>query len=500
MHILGGPGSGKSKLLEFLIRHDVDRLLEDELNGIDPKQGRSCGLCFLDASDNGATIQKVIAYCEEVGFEKVLVIDPNTHYTHKKLPAINPFSKYETFWSMSIDSLVDVFTVVFEVEDRSKTSFINTYLGALSGLIQFAGLTASDLSCFTVSPNKKDDKEAEIELSVQEKRRQQIYRLVEEKIKSNDFPGIWRDIAYTHLANVKNAYSSIPNFVREAGSTARRLNVLAFNPILKLIFGHRQGVNFDKLVSEGWVILVNVSGRRHLGQLENRLLGTVVVNQIISSILRIEDKGRSKPYYLYIDEAGDFMTYTLAEILEKHRKIGIRTILAHQHMGQLKDAYIRGAIETCTDIKCVFYIPIQKHRREAMDMVGYGGDLSPDEVAFNLSSQPKREMVVKLSRQKPQVIRVPDTPDSDGDAAFWLGEIMKDEHYYTFSQIKEDERERFKALPSENSEGYQSRKKTDRKTTSKAPIPGRVQDRPKEDLPPDNEAPRKDGKRKPLNI
>lgn len=471
VHIVGGPGSGKSKLLEYLIRHDIRRLHEDQLAGIDPKDGRSCGLCFLDPSEDGDTIRKILAYCEEIGFDKILLIDPLTYHSHQKLPAINPFSAYKTYWSMASNSLVDAFRVVYEVEDISRTSFIKTYLAALFGLMQFAGLTASDLACFSVSPDKQDPKNAIEELLVQEGKRQQIYELARARITAKDFPGIWRDIAYKHLAEVQFAYSSIPNFVREAGSSARRLNVLVANPILKLIFGHRQGANFDKLVSEGWVILVNVSEGSELGTLEARLLGTVVVNQIISSIKRVRKHGFNKPYYLYIDEAGDFVTYTLADILAKKRKIGLRTVLAHQYLGQLEDRLIREAIETCTDIKCGFYISHQKHRKEIVEMLGYGGDLNPTEVTYNLSSQKQREMVVRLSKQPPQLVRVPDTPDSTGNVGAFLNRLFEDLHYYTLKDIKEDENKRFEGAKGVHKKPPAKRKVANSQTASSAEKP-----------------------------
>lgn len=428
------------------MRRDVDRLHEEALAKVNPKEGRACGFCFLDPSDDGGTMRKVLAYCAEIGFENVLVIDPLWYPRYKKLSVINPFSRYETHWEMSINHLLDAFQVTFEIEDQSKTSYINTYLSALFGLCQFANLTLADLVCFSVPPDKQSKKDTEksdeSHLRKFDRMRQSIYMLAHRRINAEDFPGEWRTVGKKYLAEIMSAYANIPSFVREAGSSARRLNVITGSPKMLHLFGHRKGVNFDRLISEGWIILANVSQGRDFGPLSARLLGTVITNQVISAIKRLRQHGFNKPYYLYIDEAAHYTTYTLADVLEHKRQIGLRTVLAHQHLGQLDNLQIRRAIESCTDIKCSFYISSPKNRREVMDMLGYGGELSPAEVAYNLSSQPKQDMVVKLSRQKPKVITAPTIPDSSADPWAYSDALSEDGHYLTFSDIAKDAKER----------------------------------------------------------
>src|SRR5262245_55516560 len=77
MAIIGAPGQGKSKLLEYLVRILIDRLLDDQRAGIDPRDGRAVGGLFIDPTRRGGTIRKILPYCDEVGFDKVLLIDPH---------------------------------------------------------------------------------------------------------------------------------------------------------------------------------------------------------------------------------------------------------------------------------------------------------------------------------------------------------------------------------------------------------------------------------------
>ena len=75
MHIVGGINQGKSKFLEYLIRHDVDRLYKEWKNHINPRDGRACGLCFIDGSEDGATMRQILSYCAAIRYPKVLVTD-----------------------------------------------------------------------------------------------------------------------------------------------------------------------------------------------------------------------------------------------------------------------------------------------------------------------------------------------------------------------------------------------------------------------------------------
>src|SRR5437764_1276764 len=67
VHILGAPGEGKSKFLEMMVSMDIDALISGKSKS---------GACFIDSSDHGDTMKKVLKYCAHRGFEKVLLIDP----------------------------------------------------------------------------------------------------------------------------------------------------------------------------------------------------------------------------------------------------------------------------------------------------------------------------------------------------------------------------------------------------------------------------------------
>src|SRR5438045_3218839 len=55
-HLIGAPGKGKSKFLEYHIRKDIDA---------------GNGLCLLDPSEKGNTARNVLEYCASINYKKV---------------------------------------------------------------------------------------------------------------------------------------------------------------------------------------------------------------------------------------------------------------------------------------------------------------------------------------------------------------------------------------------------------------------------------------------
>lgn len=435
LHIIGAPGEGKSKFLEYLIRHDIDRLASGD--------ERACGLCVIDPSAQGDTIEKILSYCAEIDFRKVFLVDPYRLRTHGKIAPINPLNYNQSQISDSVASLMETFRVLFEVRDASHTAIIETYLSALFSLLHHGKFTLHDALYFT----NFDDFDYL-------RHREFIFD------KVGDDPYAQKD-----LADILSAFKNEARF-REFGSTVRRLNPLFRSPSLDLTLSHSHGVDFTKLISKGWVVLVNVSTDEGLDVLQSRLLATVVINQIISAIERLRRNGFDKPYYLYIDEAGEYATRKVARILDLKRKIGLRFILAHQFPGQFEDARVKQSVENNTKLKAAFYIANALEREKVIKLLNYGGQITDRDVVFALSSQKKQHMVWRSGKDTPHVVKVPDTPDAKGDVKAYLKQLFDQPWYYTPAQIQEDNAKRFDGI--DNSEPRGRAKPYDRTTAPRS--------------------------------
>jgi hypothetical protein len=457
--VLGSTGEGKSKFLEYMIRKDIDRLLDEQQRGIDPKEGRACSLCFIDPTPQGKIAKLVLNYCAQIGFKKVFYVDPLL-IRDGKVPPINPFHYKEAHIETSVDYLMDAFRVLFEVEDPSRTSNITTYLNAIFSLVHYAGLTASDLLPFTT-----------IKSTTHQLERERIIRMVQAQLANGEIPRYKREIIEKHIEDVTFAYTNYPIWKQEISSTVRRLNQLVNNSRLRLIFGHRKGVNFEKLVSEGWILLVNTSTGGGLGTLQARLLATVIINELIFTIEKLRDNGFDKPYYLYLDEASRYATDKLVEVLDLKRNIDLRLILSNQYPSQLKKRGIYDSVKTNAKTKVAFYLANPQEREDVVKMM-YGGALPDREVSYALSSQEKREAVFKLNKREAVVAKTFDVPDAPFDKVF-LESLLQTRNYATPDEIQKDYDERFNTISDETTPGEprdteppRPRKVADRKATT----------------------------------
>src|ERR1051326_5196118 len=315
MHIIGTTSEGKSRFLQHLIQGDI-------------QQGN--GLCLLDPSENGDTMYSVLRYCRKIGYEKVCVIDP-----HLNLTGINPFNRH--YKNASVANIMDTVRILFKTADDSDVPRIRRYLPALLRVLWESEMTLYDTLYFSDYENPS-----------YVARRRRIY----ERLAPLDADLIT-------LEGVFKTYSRWENYF---ASTVNRLDPF-WHSKLGLMFGVKDGVQFDKLVTEKWVILVNLYAGLGFEPIHTRLLGTTIINEILFAIDRLQLHGWKGAYYLYIDEAGRYANRNLAELLNK-RKSGLRVTLAHQYFSQFEDRVVLDAVKQMPKIKVMFNTPSHVDRLE----------------------------------------------------------------------------------------------------------------------------------------
>lgn len=113
-------------------------------------------------------------------------------------------------------------------------------------------------------------------------------------------------------------------------------------------------LNLQDVMDSGKFLLANVGGMR--SPETQRLLGTLLVNGIFHAAKQRDPKN-PKPYWVLIDECGQFATRDLASSMDELRKFGCHFVLAHQRLRQLEredDGDILSAVMTNAKIKVVF--------------------------------------------------------------------------------------------------------------------------------------------------
>jgi len=150
-----------------------------------------------------------------------------------------------------------------------------------------------------------------------------------------------------------------PSKEREAnewiGSTLNRLEPLIHDPDFRLIFGQREStINFRSIMDGGKILLVNTS-KGELMDDNSRLLGAFVVGQLQQSAMtrtELPDNQR-KFFWLVLDEFQTYVSPAISTLLEETGKYRMSLLMAHQHLGQLRNEELRAAIlSQCSDVIC----------------------------------------------------------------------------------------------------------------------------------------------------
>jgi len=375
IHILGSPGEGKSKFLEHLIRQDIER---------------GYGACLLDPSDNGDTAYKILRYCAKIGFEKVCLIDPHHRYktpldVPEVVPCINPLHAGAPP-SAVIGDMMDTVRTLWGTKDFAETARIQKYLPAIIYTLHKAKMTLHESLYFTdhASPHY-----TRCRLEMLEKLHPvDRYRIALEEV-----------------------FSTRTSYMNEFSSTIRRLEPF-LEDTMKLIFGGKEAIPFTNLITDGWLILLNLDPQGIFGQEHQRLIGTVIINEITYAIHRLREHGWKGVYYLYIDEVGDYATPKLAYLLDKKRKSGLRVTLAHQGFDQIGDSQVLSSIYRSTKTKVLFNTKDPSDQKKMISMM-YGGELNSEQTRYTLMKLKKQHAVVRVNKEDPATVRIPDVPDVD---------------------------------------------------------------------------------------
>lgn len=454
LHILGTTGEGKSKFIEHLIREDIRR---------------GNGVCLLDPTDRAETAYNILKFCIQEGHQKVCLIDPHT----EKLTCIQPF--HEKHKEATVANVMDTIRILFGSKDASETPVIQKYLPAIINVLHNARMTLHETKYF-------------MEYKRSAYRRKKILEA------SNEFD--------RHRLILEESFDTYFRFDKDIGSSSRRLEPF-FNSRLDLMFS-TQGVDFAKMISEGWVILVNLYAGLGFEPIHSRLLGTTVINEIIFALDRLRANGWKGVYYLYVDEAGRYANRNLADLLAYKRKSGLRVTIAHQYFSQFEDKYILDAVKNLTKIKIMFHTPGYEDRREMIKALGYGGDIPHEMATYANQNLPKQQAIIKIGKDSPKRIKIPDVPDID--IKYDVAEFLNNDWNYQPKEIYEIINKRFESQANDRSiqpdtKSVEPRKVPDRKTDKPTAVPRGIQEREQQQsVSKGDEKPQDPPKRQPIKI
>jgi hypothetical protein len=402
IHILGATRQGKSKLLEMLIRQDVQR---------------GYGACLLDPTGNAETMYNILRWCIQQDFQKVCIIEPHDVSSHGKfgyVPVIVPKQNLTR-------------TIRLAFQTTEPTHRIDRYLPSLFLALKSAGLSFAELENFTAQDN-----------FLYQKRRNQIMLAA-------------KTLAFKHKANIDHVFRTSSIFTKEFETTVNRIQPFCDYP-LKYIFGATEGgIPFATMIRDGWVILCNLFTDGVGGgydDIHQRILGTMVMNEIMYEISSMVHGGWEGRFYLYVDEAGYYATRDISNVLDLKSKFGLKIAVAHQRFTQFEDPYVRSAIKAGANIKFCFQTPDDGDALQMIRLM-YGGELADRQVSYVIRQLAQRQVAVKNNKAPSVLIKLRDVPTASEITqkevdAFKLKIYERDPWYRKTDQLTNEIHARFK--------------------------------------------------------
>ena len=183
------------------------------------------------------------------------------------------------------------------------------------------------------------------------------------------------------------------DFDAQFSSTVNRFNSFLHAEKLRLMFG-QNGVSLDlgKALEEGQIIIANLSteGAR-VSEEDASLFATLLLSDLWTAAKERGkglEEGDIKPFYVYVDEFQNFITPTIAKNLDQARGFGLHLTLANQFPRQILHAGANGAqvydsVMANARSKIVFSLEGEENLRP-LAMSLFMGVMNPDEIKLQL--------------------------------------------------------------------------------------------------------------------
>lgn len=302
LYVCGATGSGKSKLVEYLVRQDIVNR---------PQSGE--GVVLLDP--HGAIYEATLSWLAanprltEGGRRPVVPLDfrggdhlPSYDLLRRR-PGSNP--------AKVIDDVARAVAHVWGAAGVKETPRFATWVRNALWPLYVNGRPLSDLGLL----------------------------LHDRTFRANMLAGVTERMIVEDWRRAE----ADPRWFREVvESTVNRLGAFVLNPVLRAIFGD-PGASFDwrAALDGGWIVLANLSPDGGRVSEENmNLVGTLLMTDLWAAVRdRGKPAGRARwrPTNLYADEFQRLVTPSVAEALSESRGYGLRCCFSHQFPSQIND-------------------------------------------------------------------------------------------------------------------------------------------------------------------
>ncbi len=352
LYVCGASRTGKSKLLEHLIRQDISNRWKS-----------GCGLMLIDW--HGSLYDSLMKWLAWHDIECELPILPidlrrkdfvvGYHLLRKRKKAYD---------SVVVSNLLQDLAYAWGQGSTNGTPRFARIAGDLFHVLYEHGLTLSDSAI------------------LMERRPTPLKVALTEKVSDRHVREDW------HFLNSLKPEKAEEFFE----STVNRLRRFIANPLMRAMLGQDgESLDLRKALDEGHIILVSLARGEGKASAEDcETLATLLLSDLWAAAQERDKAKNPKPFYLYLDEFQRLVTPTLAENLDEAGGFGLHLTMAHQFPTQLLDRGAAGqkvynSVMANAATKVVFRTAHQNDLEPLANEL-FMGVLDPDEVKLVIHS------------------------------------------------------------------------------------------------------------------
>jgi len=289
VYIVGKTGTGKSTLIETMVRQDI---------------ARGEGFALIDP--HGDLVERVASAVPKEHFSRVIYFnatDPAQPFGYNPLRHVRKDRR-----TLAASGMLELFKKMWP--DAWGVRMEHILRNTLLALLDYRDATFADILHMYADRTF---------------RREVIAHVTNEQVLH-----FWRNefekFSFRYRAD---AIAPVQN----------KVGAFLADPLLRrILVNPEQDLSIRQIMDEGKVLLVNLS-RGRMGADSSSLLGGLLVTTIgLAAFSRAEvDAAGRRPFWLYVDEFQNFTTLAVATMLAELRKYAVGMVLAHQYQDQLEE-------------------------------------------------------------------------------------------------------------------------------------------------------------------
>lgn len=292
VYMVGQTGTGKSTLLQEMIRQDVEM---------------GNGLAVVDP--HGDLVEYTLSHIPQHRWKDVIVFDPADLERPIGINMLEASSIEEK--DFVVQEMMSIFYKLFPPETMGPM-FEHNMRNAMLTLMA----DPEEPGTLVEIPRMFTDKEFA---------KHKVAKVTDPVVKA-----FWEK----EMAQTSDFHKS-----EMLGYLVSKLGRFIENTMMRNIIGQaKSGINFVEIMNNRKILLANLS-KGKVGEVNANLLGLMIVGKLQLNAMRRAFMAESErvDFYLYLDEFQNFTTDSIATILSEARKYRLNMVMAHQFIAQLTD-------------------------------------------------------------------------------------------------------------------------------------------------------------------